>query len=156
MKGMFDHVQGSDGLYLETSNGWVRQLANLRGTAIENSFTTHVFRGTRNVDWSDFHTAKVDTGRITVKSDRKTLLYSGNDTGIARVYNRWYPMNKNLLYNNDENGEAENNTVVSVTSKQGMGDYFVMDFFDCVNPAGGTDQSILRWTAHSTLYWHEK
>ena len=62
-------------------------------------------------------------------------------------------MNKNMVYANDENGEGETLDVISTASKHGMGDYYVVDFF---NANGGTASDLLDFNPEATLYWHEK
>lgn len=137
----------------ETNLGWVRLLTNIRGTPNQSALTTVLFRGEANVDWLDVHNAKVDTTRVTVKYDHQRIIRSGNASGTTIFDNRWYPMNQNLVYDNDESGENESNSIASTTAKPGMGDYYVVDFIDCVTP-GSSDA--LSFLPQATLYWHEK
>nr|QXN75568.1 MAG: capsid protein [Genomoviridae sp.]QXN75572.1 MAG: capsid protein [Genomoviridae sp.]QXN75576.1 MAG: capsid protein [Genomoviridae sp.]QXN75578.1 MAG: capsid protein [Genomoviridae sp.]QXN75580.1 MAG: capsid protein [Genomoviridae sp.] len=138
---------------LQTSNGWSRMLWNRAGTTDAGTMNALVFKGVQNVDWNDLFTAKVDTQRVNLFYDKTRVLSSGNQQGKFFQDNRWYPMNKNLLYNNDENGEGEIDATFSVFSKPGMGDYYVMDLFDA---AGGASGDSLQFRPEATLYWHEK
>lgn len=63
-------------------------------------------------------------------------------------------MNHNLVYDDDESGVAEASGHLSVSSKAGMGDYYIMDIFSAGLGAGASD--LLNIYANSTLYWHEK
>lgn len=144
---------GPIGNRIETSRGWNRLLVNSAGSTTAQSLFGVLFQGTQSVDWLDVFTAKVDTGRVTLKSDITRILASGNSKGRFHRFNLWYPMNKNLVYANDENGEGETLDVISTTSKAGMGDYYVVDFF---NANGGTASDVLDFNPEATLYWHEK
>lgn len=139
---------------LETSNGWTRMLWNLAGSPGRVATITDViFRGQQGQDWSDFFTAKPDTNRIKVYSDTVRTLNSGNQQGRFFKHKRWYPMNENLVYNNDERGEDENLDAYSTFGRGGMGDYYIMDFIDC---ATFNASDLLNMSAEATLYWHEK
>lgn len=138
---------------IETSRGWNRLLVNSTASTTAQSLYGILFQGTQSVDWQDVFTAKVDTGRVTLKSDRTRILASGNSKGRFFKFNQWYPMNKNLLYANDENGESETLDVLSTTAKAGMGDFYVVDIF---NSNGGTSSDLLDFNPEATLYWHEK
>jgi len=137
----------------ENSNGWMRMLRNYNGTAVLPNLTEYIFKGTQSVDWFDVMNAKVDTNRVTLKYDRTITINSGNDKGKYVNQNLWHPMNKNLVYANDESGEGESNQIVSSLGKAGMGDYYVMDLFSC---ATGVDADGLLFQPEATLYWHEK
>lgn len=146
--------------YLETSNGYSRLLYNL---AYENATDQSVlegirevvFKGQLGVDWDEYITAPVDTRRVTLKSDRTTIIRSSNDVGILRRDKRWYPMNKNLVYDDDESGGGTlPQNVYSTSGKAGMGDYYILDFFRAGLNSQTTDR--LSLNISSSLYWHEK
>lgn len=139
---------------LETSNGWVRLLANYWGTAYGTAVQTNLFKGSQGIDWLDVMTAKVDTSRVTVKYDVTRTINSGNGTGCMRSFRMWHPMNKNLVYANDEQGESETQDTHSTLGKAGMGDYYVVDFFLAAGFATRDDG--ISFNTEATLYWHEK
>lgn len=139
---------------LEVSpNGWVRLMANQWTSALGNGFNSLIFKGTAGLDWTDVFTAKVDTSRVTIKFDKTFVVSSGNANGIVRNFNLWHPMNQNLVYDNDENGESEINSTRSTSSKAGMGDYYVIDYFVSVDASAS---QLLYISPQATLYWHEK
>ncbi|UJO02116.1 Cap [Molossus molossus associated gemykibivirus 3] len=146
-------VFGPIGNRIETSRGWNRLLVNSAGSTTLQSLQTVLFQGVQNVDWMDQFTAKVDTGRVDLKSDVTRILASGNSKGKFHRFNLWYPMNKNLVYANDENGEGETLDVLSTNSKHGMGDYYVVDFFSGLSTSAA---DTLDFNPEATLYWHEK
>jgi len=158
LKGQRIYQANGPGSYfwLETSDGHVRVVNNVSGTGLGDSILDLVFEGRTGADWLNVFNAKLDTQNITVKSDRTRTIHSGNDSGIMRTYRQWYPMNKNLYYNDDENGGSvlETDSPWSVSGKQGMGDYYVIDLLQ----AGieSTTDDVLTFAPEATLYWHEK
>nr|QCX29390.1 capsid protein [Plant associated genomovirus 15] len=138
---------------LETVNGYVRVVNGLT-SAQQTVFFGLLFQGLQNTDWSDPLTAKLDNERISVKYDKICTIASGNEEGVIRKYNRWHPMRHNLMYDDDERGGQTQSGTYSVTSKIGMGDYWVIDI---IKPrVGSTSSNQLLFNCESSLYWHEK
>lgn len=143
--------------YLESSDGYARAWLNAQvnnDAAAQTNLQSILFQGTQNVDWSDFIMAKVDTRRVDLKYDKTRIIQSGNAVGVFKKYPHWFPMNKNLVYDDDENGDVTQSSNFSVTDKRGMGDYIIYDIFTC--HAGGSATDILRIQSETTLYWHER
>lgn len=113
-----------------------------------------LFRGTEGVDWIDHMIAPLDRTRMTILSDRTRTLHSGNGRPVIRKFTDYFTFNKNLLYDDQEDGQGKVDSRWSVTSKVGMGDVFVIDFFRSVSTAGPTD--LLTWASNATLFWHER
>lgn len=128
------------------------------GATIRTNIVDLIFRGGFGMDWNNVFTAPLDPTRITVKYDKTVSIQSGNQAGRNVVYNRWHPMNKNLVYDDDENGKETEPAGNSTRGKAGMGDYYVIDLFLSGNPITSTGDNISRlsFTPESTLYWHEK
>lgn len=143
--------------YVETSNGlerlWLNQTINAMPQTIAYQQNV-LFKGVAGVDWNDIIVAPIDTRRITLKSDVTRTIKSGNSAGTVREYKLWHPMNKNIIYDDDEDGVTEDTTYYSTTSKQGMGDYFIYDIF--LPGLGSSATDIINVSANSTLYWHER
>lgn len=143
--------------YVETSNGlerlWLNQTINAMPLTIADQQNI-IFKGVAGVDWNDIIVAPVDTRRVTLKSDVTRTIKSGNQAGTVREFKLWHPMNKNLIYADDEDGVTEDTLYFSTTSKQGMGDYFIYDIF--LPGLGSNTTDIINVTANSTLYWHER
>lgn len=143
-------------VFSETSVGISRLMLNQTVNAMGNTTSAQwgvIFKGAQDVDWRDPIIAPLDNTRIDVKSDTTTRIFSGNSSGTLREVKRWYPMNKNLVYDDDESGDVMTPQNFSVVDKRGMGDYYVADIFVCT---GGTTSDFLTLSASSTLYWHEK
>lgn len=142
---------------IETSNGWQRLASNVMKdtlTATTAQWLTVLFKGAQGVDWDDFITAPVDTTRVDLKFDKTWIYKSGNERGILRERKLWHPMNKNLYYDDDENGQGNTTRNFSVRDKRGMGDYHIFDLFSQGSSGSSSDLLKIRFT--STLYWHEK
>jgi len=143
--------------YQDSSNGMQRLFANEYLNNMPNTIDGEddvIFKGRKSIDWSDPIIAPLDTSRITVKYDKTITIKSGNDRGTVREFKLWHPMNKNLVYGDDEAGDNMTTVFRSVTSKAGMGDYYVMDVITPGSGAVTSDQLLLQ--SNSTLYWHEK
>lgn len=141
-----------------TSNiGMTRLFFNVQVNNIPNTtdvFNGIIFKGQAGKDWNDIMTAALDTSRITVKSDTVKSIQSNNERGVIKEYKRYYPMNSNLVYDDDENGAAELGSYLTTKGKPGMGDYYIFDYI--VPGRGGTGTDYMAINATSTLYWHEK
>lgn len=138
---------------LETSFGFTRTI-NMMNPSQTALFESILFKGQRNSDWLDPMTAPVDNSRVTLKYDHTTNLSSGNEEGIIRKFNLWHSMNKTLVYADDEVGGNEATARFSVSSKAGMGDYFIVDYFKCRQ--GATSSQQISLAVNATLYWHER
>lgn len=143
--------------YADTSVGMTRLWFNLSNDNIPNTLAniqSVLFRGVLNQDWNDVITAKVDTSRVTVMSDRCTTIKTGNANGHFSDRKLWYPINKNLVYDDDESGAAVTTSYTSTDAKPGMGDLYIADFL--VPGIGGSASDIISLNCTATLYWHEK
>lgn len=155
MKGLWPLITAADNFAMNTltSNGYRRVINEIYGNN-KLILNTYLFTGVRDTDWNDEISAPIDTRRVTVLYDRVMKIASGNESGVMRTYNMWHPFNKNLVYDDDEDGGGENSSPYSVSSKAGMGDVYVMDFF---RPrTGSSATSRLAFGPNATLYWHEK
>jgi len=148
-------------LFYEDAAG-VKRLSQVLTTATNSSgnlaiaaqFVDFMFRGAKGVDYDEVMQANIDAKRIDVKYDRYVSLNNLNSRGKMVVQKLWHPMNANIIYDADEVGDAETNIAYSVKSKQGMGDYYVVDFFKPMS--NGTSSDTLTFIPQSTLYWHER
>lgn len=150
---------GLSPLWFEDSSGYRRGLfsltsANAEAVAVFGNLQTLLFKGTLGIDYDSFMTAPLDTRRVNPKWDKIKTIKSGNQQGTVREFKEWHPMNKNLVYDDDENGDLETVSLLSTSGREGMGDYYVIDFFAPVASVLPSDQLIFDPTA--TLYWHEK
>lgn len=118
-----------------------------------------MFRGVFGTDWTSVHLARLDSTRISVMSDSRSTLSSGNEESRPRVFKRWHAMNKQIVYDDDENGTTITPSNLSTATKQGAGDLYIVDFLSCPVPSTpGTTatSSRLQMNIENTTYWHEK
>lgn len=145
--------------FLTGANGYGRYVYNgSSGNAPDNAMLTNlralIFKGSLGSDWSDYMTAPLDSTRISIKYDVTRTIRSGNDSGVIRKYSIWHGMNKNLVYDDEEAGGDEIASFYSTHGKQGMGDYYIIDF---IRPAlGASSGDSMLFQPQSILYWHEK
>lgn len=132
---------------------WLNSANNNQAT-FNGLLQTYLFKGVYNQDWNDLITAPVDNARVDLKSDKTYTYRSGNQSGMVKEHKLWYPMNKNLQYNDDENGDTESTSYFSVQDKRGMGDYFIVDIIQAGEGSSASD--LMRINNTSTMYWHEK
>lgn len=114
-----------------------------------------LFEGIYGTDWVDPIRAKIDKSRVTRLSDTRRQLSSHNDIAKPCHIKTYTSMKKTLVYADEENGSTMSVSPFSVTSKSGMGNIYVMDFFNCPVPVS-VDSTFIRIGSESTLYWHEK
>lgn len=123
------------------------------GVSVTNFLFQAIFDGTVSVDWYDPIQAKTNPRVVTILSDVKRTIQSGNDTGVLRQYKTWLPVNKNLVYDDTEDGQTELTSPYSTSGKPGCGDVYILDIYKPWDPTG---QDQLYVTPQSCLYWHEK
>lgn len=144
---------------VKSNNGFQRLAANiqLEGTSFAatlTQWTNLLFKGEQGKDWDELITAPLDTTRVSVKYDKTWVYKSGNERGILKETKLWHPMNKNLVYADDETGATMFTTTSSVTDNRGMGDYHIFDLFGQGSSGSNADLLKIRFT--SSMYWHEK
>lgn len=137
-------------VFRETSNGYMR----LMTPANRGTINSVLFKGTQGRDWYDPTTAQIDTKRVKLHSDSYVTIKSGNQNGVTIRKRFWYPLRKNIVYRDDEDGNIMNESHFSVQNKQGMGDFYVIDFFQ--PNRGGKPEDNLLVAPQGTFYWHEK
>lgn len=128
---------------------------NITTNAIGTRLAQILFKGEGGTDWNNYFTAPLDTSYITVKYDKTQSIRSGNQNGRTTTRSFWHPMNKNLVYNDDENGPLTNTQGPSTRAKQGMGDYYVIDIIATLSPQDSAT-STLQWIPEATLYWAQQ
>lgn len=156
MKGSRINQNDRNGLRfsLQTSAGMVRVVNSIVGDSSLGDFSTLLFKGDQGKDWNNFITAPTDNSRLTIKYDKTITIQTGNSSGIMRKYKFWHPMNKNLVFDDDESGDIETLSRYSTVAKSGMGDYYVVDI---ITPGfGGAASDRLIFGPSATLYWSEK
>lgn len=115
-----------------------------------------VFQGVRGADWFDYSTAKTDKTQINVLSDRTRRLTSGNDSAQLKTSRQWIPLNKRMVYPNQEWGAVEGNFndrfAAGTTHGNMLHDVYIMDYFQ--QPIAAPGAIIVQ--AETSLHWHER
>jgi len=137
-----------------TSQGTVRVVNNFAGSIGGTALVDLLFQGTQGTDWASLMSAKTDNTRCNIKYDRSRTIQSGNDNGVIRQIDTWHPMNSTLYYDTEEQGDESGSDRYCVDNRQGMGDYYVFDFF--TSGIGGTVDDRMSFAPEATLYWHER
>lgn len=144
--------------YQDTNSiGMRRLLYNFIAANTPNTLSniqSYLFKGRGGADWNEMIIAPIDTTQVDLMYDKTFTLKSGNAIGTVREFKHWHPCNKNIVYDDDEDGAEMDPSYYSVLGKQGMGNLYVADIFSCGQ--GGTATDILSFNCNSTLYWHEK
>lgn len=145
-----------------SQHGQVRTAWNFLGggtnaNAAKDELEGMLFKGAAGADWVDRFSAQIDTTRVTVIKDRLRQLKSGNQAGSFHYSKDWYPVNKNIRYDEDENGLLANgekdNSPWSTEGSVGVGNVYVYDIFAC---AGSDETSTMTWEPQGTWFWHER
>lgn len=123
--------------------------------ALWDNIQDYVFRGVKVTDWLDQMTAPLDNLRVDIRSDTRRTISSANDAPRPRTYKTYVPINKSVVYADEENGTTISPTSFSVDSKSGIGDIYILDLFTCRAPIS-TVSTQLQVSSTQTYYWHEK
>lgn len=150
---LFPNTSGFN-LYTESSAGYMRVLNKLPTDLMRDNLENYLFKGKKFTDWTNQMTAPTDNSRLTIKYDRTRTIASGNQSGMIRTYKCYHSMNKNLYYDEDESGGGQDANPFSAPGKGGMGDFYVVDYFQPVFTSTSSNQ--LSFSTQATLYWHEK
>lgn len=141
---------------LDPNVGFVRPWQPMIGAGY-NDLRSHLinilFQGTVTQDFDNIVDAKLDRTRVDVKFDKTWTLRPHTTVGSTSPRKLWHPMYKNLNYDQDEAGKVTNYTDFAAATRYGMGDYYVVDIFDCFQ---GTSSDLLAIGGEATLYWHER
>nr|QXN75648.1 MAG: capsid protein [Genomoviridae sp.] len=123
-----------------------------------NAIRDLLWDGHEGVDWTSEFTAKVDTKRVRLISDKTFTFNPGNESGLSRSYNFWYPLRKNIVYHDDEFGGSNfgRGSPISVQSRIGLGDVYIYDVAYVVVPSSGTKVAQMQFNPEGTYYWHER
>ncbi|QKQ15110.1 Cap [Zizania latifolia genomoviridae] len=112
-----------------------------------------IFAGRQGTDWSDVLSAKLDSRRMRIHSDKTLFIKSGNAAEAVKQYKFWDRINKKVQYDDEEIGNDVFTSGFTTTSTQGhqQNVYVVYLFFNPSGVAVTTDIAQQR-----TMYWHER
>jgi len=155
------YVIGENGAQSSASAVSYRQMRDITGdttggyVALWDKIQDFLFRGVKTTDWANQLTVPVDTQRVDLLSDRTRFISSNNDSPRPRTFRTYVPVNKTLVYDDEENGTIISPTPYAVDTKVGIGNIYVIDMFCCRAPINTTSTQI-QIASTQTYYWHEK
>lgn len=133
--------------------GRARPMVSLTGAPDFINLTSLIFKGTQTGDWNNIFDAKIDTQRIKIHTDKARVLNPGNASGKTTIHKQWTPLNKTLIYGDDEVGDDEVTNPFCASTNRTMGNIFIVDFFEPTISGTGTQ---INFNPQTTVYWHEK
>lgn len=141
------------------TNGVSRLVADMNTgdtatNTIRDKILSALFRGVEGVDWYSTLTAPTDKRRLKILSDRVRTINSGNNFGCMRDFRIWLPINKYILYDDDQQGGRQVMNVQSALDTKSLGDVYVLDIFEPTKQS--SDQDWLDFLPEARLYWHER
>lgn len=141
------------------TNGVSRLVADMNAadtatTTIRDRILSALFRGTEGVDWYNVMTAPADRRRLRILSDKVRTVNSGNNFGCMRDFHIWLPINKYILYDDDQEGGRQVMNIQSSLDTRSLGDVYVIDMFEPTKQS--SDQDWLDFSPEARLYWHER
>jgi len=133
---------------------WNMGLGSTPNIDVDNIMQSLIFDGTEGSDWASVYNAKTAKRFIKVVSDRTRQLGGAQTAqGRAHRFQEWYPVNRTLVYDDEESGATpDSGSTYSDSSRFTAGDLCIYDTFQCIN---GTESDILRFGVEGTYYWHE-
>lgn len=141
-------------VYNQNSNGGYNRVAGVYQPSSVASLITEMFKGANGVDWLSPQQASLDTSRISVVTDRKFSVKSGNENGTFVRKSFWIPYNANLVYGGDERGGKQVDDPLSTSGLAGKGDLYCIVFANAMGAPETTSRADILFD--STFYWHEK
>lgn len=120
--------------FLETSSGYTRVCSAFSDAAT----MSRLFKGTRDVDWFSAMDAQIYNNRARVIYDKLRVMRSAAGPHF-HTYKDYIKLEKNMHYDEDENGGTITTSPWSTDGRSGMGDIYIFDLFECMT--GGTSHA---------------
>jgi len=135
----------------------MRDLGNITSgpyNDLRDNILASLFAGNGGTDWISPFRAKTDKTRVTILSDRSFNYSSGNEAPKPVIRKVYDAINRSIVYDDDEDGLQMVPRPLSVDSKPGIGNIYLVDFYFC--PAPDETEDALTVSSQATYYWHEK
>jgi len=141
-------AEASNNRYWRTTGDGTMNLDYLQG----------VFAGTRGLDWRNPMTAKTDTSRVMIHSDRRFKVSSGNQTQPVKEISFYDSIERNMTYDDDENGGLILTNGWSEWSRRGkqQNTYVILLAMSVNGGATAGQDTQFFHDIESTVYWHER
>lgn len=131
-----------------------RKMLALTPAAIQG-FTGGLFKGINQIDFNTGYgqmlTSAVDKENIHIHSDVTRSIRSGNDSGVLKKFKIYHPLEKKMVYADQESGSLLTQTSFAASNSP-LGDVYIFDLFVQLQGAPGS----LTVSGQGTAYWHER
>lgn len=112
-----------------------------------------ILAGRNQQDWNDPMTAKIDTTRVRVMSDKTMTIRSGNTGDSFKQFKFYDRVNRKMVYDDEENANGVQGSGWAATSYAGQ-----LQNIYCVYLMLNLSSTSMNLNFHQmrTAYWHEK
>ncbi|QCX29338.1 capsid protein [Plant associated genomovirus 1] len=141
--------------YYSQDYGYTR-ITSRADPTVQSVVANRIFDGQQGKDWRNPMDAKIDTNRVRLISDRTMTMNPANGDGRISTRKFFYPIRKNLVYNDQEQGFGEGESHFSSTAANSCGDMYIIDFFTSGAVNSGVTDAYLDFAVEGKYYWHER
>lgn len=139
-----------------------RPLAPIYPT-LDSEIFEYLFKGTVGFDYSENSRwdTPLDNKRVKVVYDKQYTITpnyaapEGAQFGKTMTRKLWHPINRKILYDDDEEGADVNGSGWSAQTPDSLGNYYVLDIFSTGQYIEGSTDQVGTYMPESTSYWHE-
>lgn len=109
--------------------------------------------GYNGTDWVDPLNGKVNTQKYVVLEDKVRMITTASTRGVFKKIKKYYGINKNFTYDDEENGGGESSSPWGVMDTSRGGNVYIFDMIRSASAVAGSNVTL---RVQSTLFWHEK
>jgi len=130
---------------------------------LDEEIFEYLFKGTVGFDYSENSRwdTPLDNKRVKVVYDKQYTITpnyaapDGAQFGKTLTRKLWHPINRKVLYDDDEEGADVNGSGWSAQTPESLGNYYVLDIFSTGQSIEGSNDQVGTYMPESTTYWHE-
>lgn len=130
---------------------------------LDEEIFEYLFKGTVGFDYSENSRwdTPLDNKRVKVVYDKQYTITpnyaapDGAQFGKTLTRKLWHPINRKVLYDDDEEGADVNGSGWSAQTPESLGNYYVLDIFSTGQYIEGSNDQVGTYMPESTTYWHE-
>lgn len=130
---------------------------------LDEEIFEYLFKGTVGFDYSENSRwdTPLDNKRVKVVYDKQYTITpnyaapDGAQFGKTLTRKLWHPINRKVLYDDDEEGADVNGSGWSAQTPESLGNYYVLDIFSTGQYIEGSTDQVGTYMPESTTYWHE-
>lgn len=130
---------------------------------LDEELFEYLFKGTVGFDYSENSRwdTPLDNKRLKVVYDHQYTItpnYAPNEGaqfGKTLTRKFWHPINRKIMYDDDEEGADVSGSGWSANTPESLGNYYVLDIFSTGQWIEGSTDTVGTFMPESTTYWHE-